>query len=175
MQSFISCCNLLLIDWSDVSIWFLSPVQATAVKTELKLPIKHYSDNHRQSTSSSERTNRELFSQEFNEAVSLPWWNHVEGESSAENTLTIGDLAGQDNCLQLPYREAYRSVERYPAKVCICDICGKRSYSVSDLQRHRRIHTGEKPFACNLCPYTSAERSNLNRHKKNVHKEVFDY
>jgi KRAB domain-containing zinc finger protein len=51
-----------------------------------------------------------------------------------------------------------------------CDICGK-NFSVSwNLTIHKRIHTGEKPFACE-CGKTFMDKSQLNHHKRIVHDE----
>ncbi|XP_064118717.1 zinc finger protein Xfin-like isoform X3 [Macrobrachium nipponense] len=45
-----------------------------------------------------------------------------------------------------------------------CPYCNKEFDFASSLERHIRIHTGEKPFACTLCPYRTTQRCNLDRH-----------
>ena len=57
-----------------------------------------------------------------------------------------------------------------------CEYCGKIFKNCSNLTVHRRSHTGEKPYKCNLCAYACAQSSKLTRHMK-THgqgaKEVF--
>merc|ERR1712038_1259276 len=47
-----------------------------------------------------------------------------------------------------------------------CEFCGKVFKNGSNLTVHRRSHTGEKPYRCELCPYSCAQSSKLTRHMK---------
>jgi hypothetical protein len=47
-----------------------------------------------------------------------------------------------------------------------CEFCGKVFKNCSNLTVHRRSHTGEKPYRCELCSYACAQSSKLTRHMK---------
>ena len=50
-----------------------------------------------------------------------------------------------------------------------CPFCQKIMKNSTDMKRHLRIHTGEKPFSCQFCTYTSNHKSNVNLHVKKLH------
>ncbi|XP_058797354.1 zinc finger protein 236-like isoform X2 [Phymastichus coffea] len=47
-----------------------------------------------------------------------------------------------------------------------CDICGKTFSKPCQVERHKRIHTGERPFKCKLCDKCFAQKSTLKMHLK---------
>lgn len=58
-----------------------------------------------------------------------------------------------------------------PVKSKSCEFCGKTFKFQSNLVVHRRSHTGEKPYKCNLCDHACTQASKLKRHMKtHMHK-----
>jgi KRAB domain-containing zinc finger protein len=53
-----------------------------------------------------------------------------------------------------------------------CNVFEKGFYALSELQEHRNIHTGEKPFQCDLCGKAYPYNHNLNARKRTIHLET---
>lgn len=47
-----------------------------------------------------------------------------------------------------------------------CDICGKTFTKPYQVERHKRIHTGDRPYKCDLCTKSFAQKSTLQMHQK---------
>ena len=69
-------------------------------------------------------------------------------------------------------------IDSIPSGYRQCTVCLKVIKKTS-YTRHMRIHTGDKPFACELCDYRSNQKSNLRLHIRQMHntgdEEVPEY
>ncbi|XP_041423652.1 ras-responsive element-binding protein 1 isoform X3 [Xenopus laevis] len=55
----------------------------------------------------------------------------------------------------------------------ICTVCSKRFWSLQDLTRHMRSHTGERPYKCQTCERTFTLKHSLVRHQR-IHQKMKD-
>ena len=51
-----------------------------------------------------------------------------------------------------------------------CSFCNKVFGQSIDLQRHERVHTGERPYSCSYCPYKAKRKHHLDGHTYRIHK-----
>lgn len=62
---------------------------------------------------------------------------------------------------QLNFHRKFHNNPRYR-----CHVCSKPFLRPSDIEKHMRTHTGEKPYDCKICPKSFAQLGALQQHER---------
>ena len=90
--------------------------------------------------------------------------SHHHIHSNSNNTSPTGGSGRTANTP--PVSERRKEHHQSRMRNDTCEYCGKVFKNCSNLTVHRRSHTGEKPYKCELCSYACAQSSKLTRHMK---------
>ena len=78
-----------------------------------------------------------------------------QGDDATASPMQVRDLFASNHSAKKKHR---------------CDICGYTS-TASDVTRHKRTHTGERPFPCPVCDARFSLRGNMTKHVARMHPD----
>ena len=108
---------------------------------------------------------------------------HLYGVSNNESSL---DAQYRPESISMPLDESNMFYSEYSNNVFddrtdivkhitknyFCPFCSSGFFRKQHLNNHIRVHTGEKPFCCEFCPYRSRQKVNLETHIKKKHPGI---
>ncbi|CAL9697760.1 unnamed protein product [Knipowitschia caucasica] len=74
--------------------------------------------------------------------------------------------------MEAPQTEEAPEAEGDAKSGLVCDICGRRMRSMSQLEDHRAAHSGEKPFRCGECGKRFLRVQTLEQHQIHFHNSA---
>eukprot|EP00088_Acartia_fossae_P010415 TRINITY_DN15188_c0_g1_i5.p1 TRINITY_DN15188_c0_g1~~TRINITY_DN15188_c0_g1_i5.p1 ORF type:complete len:298 (-),score=35.33 TRINITY_DN15188_c0_g1_i5:356-1210(-) len=63
-------------------------------------------------------------------------------------------------------------LESFDHSKTTCTDCGKVFFAPAKLERHKMIHTGERPYCCDVCGKTFQTKEYVELHKQKIHGNI---